>query len=184
MSEKRPPPPEMSRPVVVDSLAVDRDSVFDIHPSAEERAALARRFDLIALESLSAGVVATRTETGEARLSGQLKAVVVQACVVTLEPVRSTIEADFDRAFSPQATLEEREEVFLVPEGEDPPEPLEGGTVDAGEVVAETLGLALDPFPRAPGAVFPADAADTGKMEDTPEKQGPFAVLAKLRKQR
>lgn len=184
MPEKRPPPPELSRPVMVDSLAVDRDSVFDIHSSAEERALLARRFDLVALESLSAGVAATRTEAGEMRLSGRLKAVVVQTCVVTLEPVRSTIEADFDRVFSPRATLEEKEDVFLALEGEDPPEPLEGGTVDAGEVVAETLGLALNPFPRAPGATLPAGAATTGETGDTPEKSGPFAVLAKLKERR
>lgn len=184
MPQKRPPPPELSRPIMVDSLGIDRDSVFDIHSGAEERALLARRFDLVALESLSAGVAATRTEAGEMRLSGRLKAVAVQACVVTLEPVRSTIEADFNRVFSPRATLGEKEYDFLAFEGEDPPEPLEGGTVDAGEVVAETLALALNPFPRAPGASLPTGAETTGKTGGAPEKSGPFAVLAKLKERR
>ncbi len=184
MSEKRPPNPEFSRPIAVDSLSEGREFVLEIHAGVEERAALARRFDLVSLDSLTATVGATRTAGGDVRMAGRLKADVVQTCVVTLEPVPAAIETEFARLFSPAATIEAREEIVLAPEDDEPPEPLTGGAMDAGEVVAETLGLALDPFPRAPGAALPSLAADSGEKENIPEKSGAFAALAKLKEQR
>ena len=51
--------------------------------------------------------------------------------------------------------------------------------MDIGEAVAQQLSLALDSFPRAPGAAAAQNAAVAA-----PEKplDSPFAVLAKLRK--
>jgi uncharacterized metal-binding protein YceD (DUF177 family) len=184
MSKKNLSAPELSRPVAVESLAAGSETAFEIHTNAEERAALAKRFDLLALENLTAAVTVVRSEDGIVRLSGRLKAEVVQTCVVTLDPVRSTIETEFSRSFSEAAVVEEQEEVFLTPEDEDPPEPLEGGRLDAGEVVAESLGLALNPFPRAPGAALPLVTGIPPENGNTPDKSGPFAVLAKLKKQR
>lgn len=184
MTEKRPPVPEFSRPIPLDSLGEGREFVLEIHAGAEERAALARRFGLVALDSLTAAVTATRTARGDVRLAGRLKAHVVQTCVVTLEPVPAAIETEFVRLFSPTATWDESEEIVLAPEDDDPPEPLTGGTVDPGEVAAETLGLALDPFPRAPGATLPPQASNSDEKENIPEKQGVFSVLAKLKERR
>ena len=46
---------------------------------------------------------------------------------------------------------------------------MRAGTIDLGEAAAEQLALALDPYPRAPGAVL--------EMEEEPEA-APFAALA------
>jgi len=53
----------------------------------------------------------------------------------------------------------------------------EGGAIDLGEAVAETLALALDPFPRSPDA----DAAlrEAGVLSE--EDAGPFAALKALK---
>ena len=179
------PAPEFSRPIDVESLG-DSPIRLDIHADADERANLARRFGLVEVQSLSASVTLERDATGDVRLSGRLKAEIVQTCVVSLEPVRSTIDARFDRVFSSTAETgaDSAEEVFLAPDDDELVEPLSGGIVDAGEAVAETLGLEIDPFPRAPGAIFTgAETGSSDKAEDI-EKSGPFAALAKLKTRR
>jgi uncharacterized metal-binding protein YceD (DUF177 family) len=185
MTAQDPPVPEFSRPVDVESLG-EAPVRLDIHADAEERAKLARRFGLIELQSLSANVALERDAAGDIRLSGRLRAEVVQTCVVSLEPVRSSIDARFDRVYSPTAESgsENSEEIFLAPEDDEPAEWLAGGVVDVGEAVAETLGLEIDPFPRAPGAVFAgAETGRSDRAEDI-DNTGPFAALAKLKTRR
>ena len=185
MPAHAPPAPEFSRPVDIESLSEAAVTRLDINADAEERTNLAHRFGLVQLDSLAATISLERNVAGDVSLSGQLKAEVVQTCVVSLEPVRSKIEARFARIFSPAAELgaETPDEIFIAPEGDEPPEYLAGGYVDVGEVVAETLGLEIEPFPRAPGAVFAASAAPS-EAEKNPEKSGPFAALAKLKERR
>lgn len=112
------------------------------------------------------------------KLQGTLDARVEQACVVTLDPVDSTIHATFERRFLPADMIDpdgDAEEVFVDPEGEDPPEPLTH-ELDLGEIVAEELALNLDPYPRKPGISFEE------KPEAPPEpKANPFAKLARLK---
>lgn len=186
MPAHAPPAPEFSRPVDVETLGAPAATHFDIRANPEECANLARRFGLDQLDSLAASVSVARNLAGDVGLSGQFKAEVVQTCVVTLEPVRATIEARFARVFSPsaQSGTEPFDEIFLDPEADEPPEPLEGGVVDVGEVVAEALGLEIDPFPRAPGAVFAGAPPEPSEAAKNPEKSGPFAVLAKLKQRR
>jgi uncharacterized metal-binding protein YceD (DUF177 family) len=74
----------------------------------------------------------------------------VQACVVTLEPVQSDIETQFARLYSSQV----RDEPSQIDRDleRDEPDLIENGQIDLGELVAEELALALDPYPHAPGA--------------------------------
>ena len=53
----------------------------------------------------------------------------------------------------------------------------DGGTIDLGAAIADTLALSLDPYPRSAGA----DAAlkEAGVISE--EEAGPFAALAQLR---
>ena len=80
---------------------------------------------------------------------------------------------------------DDKDEVDLSLDEEDPPDPIVGGIIDIGEAVAEHLALALEPFPRAPGAEFQAAEflKSTDKIiEPAKETRNPFAVLASLRK--
>lgn len=150
---------------------------FAIEADATERAALAKRLGLLSLESLNAsGTLETITGGKGGMLRGRFRAHVTQACIVTLEPVPAAIEDGFslDYAVAEQAAIVAPKEVDIDLEVGDPPEPLVNGRVDVGEVVAEHLALALDPYPRAPGVEFePKIVADTG--EDSP-----FKVLSRL----
>ena len=171
-----PPAPEFSRPLRVDDLPPGETEI-GLEADSTERAALARRFDLLSLESLTARLALLPEAGGLVRLRGTVKAKLTQACVVTLAPVAGVVEASFERLYGPAALerdLPEEEEL-----GEDdPPDPIDDGLIDLGEAVAEEFGLGIDPFPRAPGAEFSGYSSD-GQGEVKPAS--PFAVLAKLK---
>ena len=176
------PTPEFSRPVDIGDIGDDGVEL-DVEASADERRALAKRFDLQAIDLLTACIGVSRIDGGAAipiiRIDVRFRADVVQTCVVTLESVAAHIE---DRAvldFMPPVGPNPRQVAFSVDAG-DPPEPLLGDWVDVGEVVAEHLALALDPYPRKPGAVFDANRDRTERGDDRPG--GPFAGLAKLKR--
>ncbi len=174
------PAPEFSHAVAVESLE-DGETVIDIGADADERAALARRFGLLALDSLTAKVGLTSVDGGLVRVHGTLAAKVTQACVVTLEPVMTRVEGSFERLYGAGAP-EEAGGPITDADAEESPEPFTHGAVDVGEAVAEQLALELDPFPRAPGAAF--DGFSNGSKsvgDDDTGDAGPFAVLARLK---
>lgn len=179
MTQTQPVTPEFSRIVTVESLAGE-ELVQEIEADAAERAALARRFDLVSLDGLTATVRLRRVRGREIRVDGEFAADVVQTCVVTLEPVKSHIADSFSVTFAPAAHLEEGAELDLSPWAEDLPEPLEGDAIDIGETVAQFLALALDPYPRRQGVHFTAE--DYPGLAAEGPKNGPFAALATLRK--
>ncbi len=175
--------PEFSRVIAVepDMGSGDDAETFAIEASPEERAALAKRFGLIAIESLSAsGAIDVSARGRRARLTATLRARVVQACVVSLAPVPASVEETFTLTYDRQGgrRIEVKEESFDL-DTEEPPEPLPEGGIDVGEAVAEHLGLALDPYPRAAGVEFRDPAAAPQGKE--PAKPSPFAALARLK---
>lgn len=148
-----------------------------LEASAAERRALAARFDLVALDSLSADLRLDRIAAGDlVKVGGRVTATLAQRCVVTLEPAPAMIGADFERVFTqdaPEYTGEEEIEI-----GADDPEPLAGDTLDLGEIVAEELALALDPYPRSPAA---DQALQELGVADDGRSAHPFGALARLR---
>jgi uncharacterized metal-binding protein YceD (DUF177 family) len=170
--------PEFSRRIPVGDIPA-RGADYEIGADAKEREALAARLGLLALESLTARLRLEPIGRGPlVRLSGAFTADVVQSCVVTLEPVPAHLEEGFHMTFGPEEEGE-APEIELSPEAEDPPDPFDQGAVDLGEAVAEQLALALDPFPRKPGAEFAAPAEESTAV---PERPNPFAILGGLRK--
>lgn len=136
--------PELSRPVRVETIGdVARDE--EIVATAVERTALAARFDLIALESLTAKIATVRDVRG-IRVTGRVFAAGDQACAVSAEPVPFALDEVVDLTFSEAVSEEEVELVDL------DILPLEDATLDLGEIAAQSLGLGLDPYPRAPDA--------------------------------
>lgn len=172
----RPSPPEFSRLLPVEpGMGAGADARrFTIEADAKERAALARRFDLLDLPALSAkGSLEVFDKGRRARLSATLTADVVQACVVTLAPVPAHVEETFTVAYDRRGAAPEA--VDFDPLADDLPDPLPAAGVDVGEAVAEHLGLALDPYPRAPGARLKEGEAPKAARET------PFSVLRRLK---
>jgi uncharacterized metal-binding protein YceD (DUF177 family) len=173
-----PETPALTEPLPLDRIGT-RTIVVEIDADAEARAALAERFGLLDLESFTAKAgIRRRRDTGWIELRGQLKASVVQACVVSLEPVSSQVEAEIDELFDDNPAGD-AVEIDLDPLAEDP-EPLDGGALDVGEVIAQTLSLAIDPYPRAPGADLET-LNETGEVGRETSEDSPFAALAALK---
>jgi uncharacterized metal-binding protein YceD (DUF177 family) len=168
--------PEFSRPLRLDAIGEGEKRV-TVQAEEGERVALARRFGLIAIESLAAAFAVRRDAAGVVA-HGTLSGAVVQACSVTGEPVPALIEEAFDLRFLPEPgdtgdevelSEDECDTVFYT-----------GSAIDLGEAAAETLALALDPVPRAPGAE--AALREAGVLSEDDNPTGPFAALAKLKK--
>ena len=166
--------PEFSRSLRLDQIGAG-DHKLHIVADAAERAALAQRFDLLSLDRLEADYAVRRDAAG-VLATGRLTGAVVQACVATGAGVPATIDEPFTLRFLPEPGDDAPEEVEL-DAGDCDTMFYTGGAIDLGEAAAETLALALDPFPRAPGA----DAAlrEAGVLGEG--EAGPFAGLAALR---
>lgn len=180
------PPPELSRLLPLERLDREGSVEIEIVATAEERAALAARFGLPGLESLSARLRVRRTAIGEVVATGTVAARPVYLCVVTVEPFIGAVEDAIALRFAPPGKEEEEEggDRSAGPEDEDPPEPLLGDTLELGEAVAQQLALALDPHPRAPAAALDEDAAAAAARLAGEEAApaSPFAVLERLRR--
>ncbi|MGO9785477.1 MAG: YceD family protein [Stellaceae bacterium] len=168
---KAPPAPEFSRVIEVTRLTRDGRH-FEIAANPAERAALAKRFDLIAIGRLAAVVRLEQIPGGLYRLTAELDADVTQACVVSLAPVKSRVVEGFSVLYGGGG---EAHEVNLDGAAETI-EPIENGVIDIGEAVAQQLSLALDPFPHAPGAEASIPVGSAKPLS-------PFQALAALKKE-
>lgn len=176
------PASEFSRKLPV-HRGVDPVQSFTYEASEAERAALAKRFGIIAIGRFVVdGTLKTFDGGRRALLDAHIAAQATQSCVVTLEPVGEEIDERFTLEFADSvATAAIEKELELDPEAADPPDPLEGEAVDIGEAAAEQLALALDPYPRAPGASLPEETPEeTGESEASEPKSSPFLALARL----
>jgi hypothetical protein len=167
--------PEFSH-VLRQDRAPDRSQPLNLSANAEERAALARRFGLLALDRLEAKLTWWR-DGADLRLDGAFVADLTQACVVTGEAVPAHLSEKLTIRFS-SAAPENGDEIELDADDCDTL-PYDGLSADAGEAVAQGLALALNPYPRAPGADDALKAA--GVISE--EEAGAFGALAALRDQ-
>jgi uncharacterized metal-binding protein YceD (DUF177 family) len=149
--------PEFSRGFALNTIGTTPRTVA-ISAEAKEREALAARFDLIAIDRLEAQ--ATLAVEGDAILCrGTFSANVVQECVATAAPVAAARKADFTIRFVAHlADGAPADEIEIDVDDCDIVEH-DGQAIDLGEAVAQTLLLALDPFPRAKNAAQTLKAA-------------------------
>jgi hypothetical protein len=150
---------------------------------AATRAAVAQAAGVPELSRLQATFDLMRQGTEGLHVAGRVSATVGQNCVVTLEPMESTVDEAVDLVFEPpppeapaKPCAESEGETAKAGKAEEPPEALQNGVVDLGAVATEFLMLGIDPYPRKPGAVF-----DAPKPADDPASH-PFAALAALKK--
>ena len=157
---------DLSCTVDIDGLGGEVKT-FDLCATGNQAAAIAARFEIPQLKTLNARIKVHRVPEGDVLVSGAIEALAQQICVVTLEPFETRVETDFRRRYAGRSDIPEE-----LAELEDV-EPLTP-SIDLGELVAQEFGLALDPYPRAPGA-----ALDQGNRDDG---ESPFAVLRELKR--
>ena len=161
------------------SLPLDRirdGDRIDMVAEESERASLADRLGLLSLDRLEAHAVLSRD--GQAiRATGRLKASLDQACVATGEPVPAHIDEPFDLLFAPEPKSGRPDEEIELGQADLDTIFHDGSAIDLGGAIADTLALALDPYPRSAGA----DAALKEAGVLTEEEASPFAALAALK---
>ena len=162
---------EFHRPVRIDTIG-ERDRPVEIEATAPERAALAARFGLVAIDRL-VGTFQVRREGAHILAAGTVTAAVTQACSVTDDPIAVAIAEPVALRFA-EDVVTEGDEIELSFDALDTL-PIEQGAVDLGEAAAETMALTLDPFPRGPGAAAALKAA--GVVSEDEVAHGPFANL-------
>lgn len=160
------------RDVPADGLAVERQA------SVEERRRLAEELAIVSIEALVAKYRITPLSKGRLGVAGKIETRVTQECVVTLEPVISSVSVPLDVIFTPESHVPEPEIEGSLEDLESPDEePIENGVVDMGRIVVEELVSGLDPYPRREGA-----SLDWTDEKSAAAEASPFAALARLKR--
>lgn len=161
-------------------IALDRirdGDRLDLVADDAERSVTAERLGLLSLDRLEGHVVLQR-DGPRVRAVGRVKAALGQACVASGEPVAGHIDEPFDLMFVPDpGSSAASDEIELAPQDCDTLFH-DGSAIELGQAIADTLALALDPYPRSTAA----DAAlrEAGVLNEG--EAGPFAALAKLKR--
>jgi hypothetical protein len=167
-----------SVPVVVAQIP-DTGLHREIEADRATRDAMADAAGLREILSASASLDLTLEKAGRVHVTGRVRGRIGQTCVVSLDPIENDVDEAIDLIFAPPEQIPEMAD--LVDEAAesdadipDPPEPIVNGVIDLGRLATDALFLAIDPYPRKPGAVFEPviEAAD-------PEDH-PFAALKAL----
>lgn len=182
--------PEWSRTVNADDIT-ERIRVFTLTADEEECITLARRFGISSIQNIRADMTACRDRNEHVvHVEGFVRADLVQPCVVTLEPVTTSIDEKFEgwfadpkdavsfaRARAERLRRKGAPDVALLDEEEDP-EPITNGIIDLGELAAQYIALAIPPYPRAPGAGGEKDAEEENEpLSENSLRKSPFAAL-------
>ncbi len=177
MSSRSHEPPLLDAGVRIDHLPPEGRDI-DVAADARQRQAIAERLGISEVDRLEARLHLGRFRGGM-RVEGRVMATTIQPCVVTFVPVRQEIDAEIDRIFLPAADQPKpspaHPEAFVDLDADDPPDYFEGHEVDLSDAIVETVALALDPYPRAPGVSLD----DMGLPADEGEPS-PFASLRSL----
>jgi uncharacterized metal-binding protein YceD (DUF177 family) len=151
----------------------------EIEADVAVREAMADLAGVREISSARAAFDLTPNRRGRVHVAGTVRARVGQTCVVTLDPIDSEIDETVDLMFAPSEHIPQLADLAheaLASEAEIPdgPEPMVDGVIDLGRLATDVLLLAIDPYPRKPGAVFEPEVA-TADTEDHP-----FAALKAL----
>ncbi|MEM1398677.1 MAG: DUF177 domain-containing protein [Pseudomonadota bacterium] len=153
----------------------------ELRPTDEQKAEIANRLNLIELKELQADIELKWEKGGTTlRLSGDLVAHAVQQCVVSLGPVDEKIDYPFVERYSAEDEAGEGEIVVSADEEADIDQLPEDG-LDVAEIAIQHLSLALDPYPRAPGAEAQGPNQVGPVESESDRRPNPFARLSVLK---
>ncbi|MDG2005400.1 MAG: YceD family protein [Novosphingobium sp.] len=165
--------PEFSRPIDI-RQASGRE--LKLEASADERKALSSRFNLVRIDQLEANVSLDRKDR-MAEATGRLVATFVQSCAVSAEDLPVSIDEELFFRFVPADEDHKPDEEIEIDANACDEIEYHGTSFDIGEALAQSLGLAIDPYAVGPEAEATRERAGIG----TPDENGPFAALKGLK---
>ena len=153
------------------------DERLDLVADDSERKSVAARLGLDSLGRFEAHAKLSRSGP-QVRAEGRIAATLDQSCVVTGELVAAHVDQPFALLFVPAPDSNRPEDEIELGEEDCDTVFYDGAAIDLGSALADTLALAIDPYPRSASA----DAAlkEAGVLSE--EQASPFAVLARLKK--
>jgi hypothetical protein len=174
--------PQTAARLRVSSLRQTGTTPVHLAPGPDLRASIAADLGMLSLRKLRLdGTLSPRGKAGW-RLEARLGATAQQACIVTLEPVTTRIDAVVTRDFVPAEQIDQPDPgtEIEMPE-DDTVEPL-GEEIDLLAIMTEVLSLELPAYPRKDGVELGAiQHAEDGVAPMTDEDARPFAGLSALR---
>lgn len=170
----------LSRPVDMSTIGLV-GSEQKIEATENERLKACADLGLVDIRALAAVLVLNRNEDSTIHVTGRVAAEIVQTCVFSLDPVNQTIDEPIALSIVQEnrkkgSDITEAVEVNIDPDQDDPPEIITGPVLDLGTIVLEHFILAIDPYPRAPGAEAPINSP----KDAVGASDSPFSVLADL----
>lgn len=175
---------------IVDTTEMSQAGLrLSISPPPEVHQQLIQRLGIVTLEGLEADVALNRaTHSAVLHVTGNIRAKIRQNCVVTLEPIDTEINENFEAWFTDPAhavslakvrqdkkVKKGNVEMPILDESEDP-EPIIDGKIDLGELVTQHLSLAINPYPHKEGVQFEV-GDDAPKPDKSDLQSNPFAAL-------
>jgi len=176
--------------IKVDDIPTDKGLFLTIEPSKEQKTALCKRLNLMAINSLVCELRLKRNAGNMViHVEGHIKANVQQYCIVTLDSVPEAIDdyyeswycdhnqaVSFSKAKRERMSIKERGEQPMMEESEDP-EAIIDGKLDLGELTTQHLSLMLNPYPRKEGVEYNAPKNKASPHETEDLYANPFAAL-------
>ena len=159
----------LSVELAADNIKPDATYRCKIIPSEAEIDMLLNRFDYIAVSDLVAELEIRKVARDCWDVHGSLTANVVQSCVVTGKPLAESVDFKLEERY-----VRITDDITSVEVDLDGVEPLKNGFIDLGEMVIQSLALAVTVWPRA------SDAPEY--IESEPVKRDhPFAGLVAIK---
>ncbi|MAS87338.1 MAG: hypothetical protein CMH30_05105 [Micavibrio sp.] len=190
--QRKPKEPEFSYMVDVDDLPPH--STLTIEATKEQCEALVSRFNVVSVESVKAVLDLHYSNSVRLHVKGVVEAHLTQNCVVTLEPINTTVKEEFDAFFmkKTEAVSFAKAKRDRIVENQDPeapfldeeedPEAIVDGMVDVGELATQYVCLGIDPYPRKEGAKHELTDEDKDIERKTSRRENPFAKLEAMKK--
>lgn len=168
---------------------VDKDQRRTVTANAKELEKIAAEYEVKAVNGLEADFVLKPYRKAGLRVTGKIIANLTQTCSVSLDDFDSVLEIEVDRTFEPHSSrprkirdLNDDGEIEIDLETLDPPDVITDGVLDLGALICEELALAIDPFPRMPGAEFErGQEFDPDEELEEDERPSAFAALEALK---
>jgi uncharacterized metal-binding protein YceD (DUF177 family) len=168
--------PEFSRRFALDTIGTTPREI-SITAEGAECDALAIRFGLVAVKSLSASLT-LKTQGKSVTATGVMTAEVTQSCVASAADVHASMKELVEIHFVAALASDDAPDEVELDESDCDVAEHDGQAVDLGEAIAQSMGLALNPFPRAAGAAEILKIA--GVVSEEEVQTGAFAGLKGL----
>lgn len=188
---------EWSYMVTAESISAE-PKTFTFEADERQCIDLARRFSIVSIEEAEAVVTLQKVSGGVIHAMGTVRAEITQACAVSLATIPVSIEEEFEGWFADKSAnavsfakaRSERDvkkgqtEIEVLDESVDP-EPITNGKLDIGELAAQYISLAIDPYLRAEGVSPVYSVGPKEKEGDGAElRKSPFEALKDWKEKR